>query len=107
VSEITDLITAVVAACSVAGGLVGGSIAFVWGKVEKRFLEIEGELRKCKKREDRGQERRSRQLIVIELLWQEIQRLAPGPLPPVLLRAKRLLDELKTSDDEPIEREER
>jgi hypothetical protein len=98
-SEASEVITAVVAACSVAGGLIGGAVAFVWGKVEKRFKEIETQLLACQSREDEGHERRANQLIVIELLWQEIKRLAPpGPV-PVLVRARRLLDDLKISNE--------
>lgn len=74
-------------------GTIGGGIAFVWDKLEKRFVDIEAKLSECHAREMVGQERRAVQLTVIELLWQQVERLEPGA--PVLARAKRLLDELK------------
>lgn len=95
-SDLSEVITAVVA----AAGVCGSGIGFIWHKVERRFAEIELKLEACESREDEGQKRRARQLIVIELLWQEIERLAPdGPMPKVLARAKQLLDDLKISND--------
>lgn len=87
---------------AIAGALVpaGGGIAFVWNKIEARFRKIEGQLDEChtrerqhQAREHEHQERRAVQLTVIELLWQEVSRLAPET--NVLVRAKRLLDGLK------------
>ena len=95
-SELSEVITAAV----VAFGTVGTGIAFIWNKIERRedkaetrFVEIEAKLDQCERREDEGQERRARLLIVIELLWQELVRIAPDT--PVLKRARRLLDNLK------------
>ena len=88
-SETAQIITA-----SLGGlGILGGAIKFVWAKVERRFTAIERELANCRSRELKSADRRSAQLIVIELLWQEVKRLAPGS--PVLTRGKHLLDELK------------
>lgn len=85
------------AAIIVAGGgffgVLGGGIRFVWNKVEARFQKIETQLEECHQRELQHQERRAVQLTVIELLWQEVKRLAPDA--GVLDRAKRLLDGLK------------
>lgn len=90
---------AILAGVAVLGAL-GTSGAFVWDKIEKRFKEIEAKLEKCERRERESQERRAVQLTVIELLWQEVKRLAPKA--DVLDRAHKLLDDLKRPrDDEP------
>lgn len=92
-SDAAEFITA-------GGGLltaIGAAAAFIWNKIEKRFAEIDGELEKCHEREVSGQERRAIQRTVIELIWQEVERLAPDGN-KVLARAKRLLDELKQTD---------
>lgn len=94
-SEMSEVITAAVAAC----GSVGAAVAFIWNKVEKRFTLIEQQLEECEQRERDGQERRIAQLTVIELLWQEVKRLAPDAY--VLERAKKLLDDLKTLNRAP------
>lgn len=80
---------------AIAGALVpvGGGIAFVWNKIEARFQEIEGKLQDCHDREVEHQERRTVQLTVIELLWQEVSRSNPDAW--VIKRAKQLLDGLK------------
>jgi len=44
----------------------------------------------------RGRERRSCLTTVIELFWQEVARLSPQS--PVLKRAEKLLDDMKTAD---------
>ena len=72
---------------------IGGGFAFIWNKIEKRFTEIETQLAECHGREKAGLERRATQLTAIELMWQEIERLAPGSA--VLTRVKKLLDDLK------------
>lgn len=92
------------------GGLAtvcGGGIAFVWNKVEKRaatasaaidarIAKLEVDQAECERRADRAKSHSAVQLTVIELLWQEVKRLAPGPTNPVLERAEKLLDALKT-----------
>lgn len=92
-SAASDIITAVVAAFLP----VGGGIAFVWNKLERRFTEIEARLEECHVRETESQQRRAVQLTVIELLWQELQRHTPDN--PVLRRAKKLLDGLRKSNE--------
>lgn len=91
-SDLAAVITAI------AGVIVpiGGGIAFVWSKIEKRFAHIEGELEKCREREADAQHRAGIHVAVIELLWSEIKRLHPGDSEPATLaRAKELLDDLK------------
>ena len=91
-SDMAAIITAI------AGVIVpiGGGIAFVWNKIEKRFAHIEGELEECRKREGEAQKRQGIYVAVIELLWSEIKRLHPGDKEPATLdRAKKLLDDLK------------
>lgn len=72
---------------------IGGAIAFVWNKIERRFEKIECDLGKCEERERQSMSREAVKLTVVELLWQEVMRHAPTS--PVLDRAKRLLDDLK------------
>jgi hypothetical protein len=91
-NEIAAIITA-------ATGLliaVAGGGRFIWNKIETRFIKVEAALEECHEREAKGQERRAVQLTVIEILWQEIQRIAPKS--NVLIRAKHHLDELKMFD---------
>lgn len=76
---------------------IGGGIAFIWNKVEKRFSRIETELEHCRKRETSERQINSVRLAVIELLWQEVERLAPEGS-RVLARAKSLLDNLKSAE---------
>ncbi len=77
---------------------LGAAGAFIWNKIEKRFGHIENQLEECETRERESLERRGVQLTVIELLWQEVKRLAPDA--PILGRAKKLLDDLKEQNDE-------
>lgn len=77
---------------------LGAGVAFIWTKIEKRLREIETRLAECHDREKAGLERRSTQLTAIELMWQEIERLAPGST--VLTRVKKLLDDLKLQQRE-------
>ena len=92
-SEIAAIITAGVAGL----GALGTAGRFVWNKIEARFQAVEAELVHCRDREAQSVERRARQLTVIELLWQEVQRHAPNSI--VLSRAKHLLDNLKEDGD--------
>lgn len=96
-----EIITAAVAALTP----IGAGIAFIWSKIEKRLSDFEAQLNECQARERASQERerasldrRAVQLTVIELLWQEVTRLAPETV--VLKRAKKLLDDLKDQNDE-------
>lgn len=88
--QITEIVTAGVA----ASGAIGAAIAFVWAKIEKRFGEIDAQLKECHQRENETQKHRALHLAVIELLWQEVERLAPDA--KILKRAKSLLDDLKS-----------
>lgn len=99
---------AIIGASGGALTVIGGGVAFVWNKIEqrardrekqneRRFTKIEGDLELCEERERQSLGRRSVQLTVIELLWQEVMRHAPGST--VLDRAKHLLDELKEHAD--------
>ena len=83
----------IITASGIALGTIGGGVAFIWNKVEQRFKHIEAQLDECQKRETDSHERRGAQITVIELLWQELMRVAPDA--PVLKRAKKLLDDLK------------
>lgn len=94
--SVAEIITASVAALAP----VGGGVAFVWNKVEKRFTHIEELLDECKAREAADRDRRAVQLTVIELLWQELKRVAPDAA--VLGRAKKLLDDLKLRNIEEV-----
>lgn len=69
---------------------VGGAIAWLWNKIEKRFTEIEKALDQC--RDDSAVK-----LTVIELMWQEIERLSPASA--VLARVKKLLDEMRSKPE--------
>lgn len=83
-----------VGTASVAGlGSIGAGCRFVWKKVEARFAAIEAELVHCRNRERADQERRAIQLSVIEILWQEVERVTPDSF--VLRRAGKLLDGLR------------
>lgn len=89
-----EIITAAVAALTP----IGGGIAFIWRKIEKRFADFETRLKECQDRERASLDRRAVQLTVIEILWQEVARLAPDTT--VLKRAKKLLDDLQDQNDE-------
>ncbi len=91
-------IAEIITASGIALGTIGGGVAFIWNKVEQRFKHIEAQLLECQKRETESHERRGAQITVIELLWQELMRVAPDAL--VLKRAKKLLDDLKTRNTE-------
>lgn len=82
-----------IVAGTAALGSIGGGIAWLWDKIDKRFREIEAKLAACEEREGAGLVRRERMLTAIELMWQEIERVAPGSV--VLLRVKKLLADLK------------
>lgn len=97
-SDIAAIITAVAGALAVAGG----AIKWLWGKIEQRFQKIEKELAACQAREADAAKREtklmiyaSKHLMVIELLWQEVERRSRGAPNAVLGRARKLLDDLK------------
>ena len=90
-AEIAALVTSGVGALTV----LGGGVAWIWNKIEKRFDEVEKKLAACERREARHQSTSATHLMVIELLWQEVKRRSRGASNDVLDRAGRLLDELK------------
>jgi hypothetical protein len=99
VIEIAGIITALVGVLTA----MGGGMKFVWIKIEARIKALDGkidtmqtELDQCHAKHERSLERRAVQLTVIELLWQEVERISPGSA--VLLRGKKLLDELKPKE---------
>ncbi len=76
------------------GGLLtalGAVAKWLWDKIESRFKVIETALEECR-------DHSAIKLTVIELMWQEIENLAPDSL--VLRRVKRLLDGLKKAERE-------
>lgn len=77
---------------------LGAAGAFIWNKIEARFKLIDAKLDECEVRERESLERRGVQLTAIELLWSEVKRLAPDST--ILLRVKKLLDDLKDQNDE-------
>lgn len=66
---------------------IGAAIAFIWRKIEARLTALETRGENCELRS-------AKQVTVIELLWQEIERLAPDGS-KVLARAHKLLGDLK------------
>lgn len=72
---------------------VGGAIGFIWSKVERRFASIESQLVQCEKREGACLDRSSRQLTVIELLWNALEQ--ANPQARELKRSKHLLEDLR------------
>lgn len=75
---------------------IGGGIAWLWAQIDKRITGLESKVAACEAREDAGMARRAVQLTVIELLWQRLDQLEPGSA--VLVRAKKLLDDLKVKN---------
>lgn len=94
-SATSEAITAIVA----IGTPIGGAIAWLWNKLEQRFVGIEKALAECKEREVASQDRRAKRDTVIELLIQAIKHMHPESWSsPALEGAKIMLKELK--DDE-------
>jgi hypothetical protein len=79
-------------------GALGLAAKFLWNKIEARFLAIDVKLEACEQREHAAQERSAKHVTVIELLWQEVERLSPDGS-RVLARALKLLDSLKKEQD--------
>jgi hypothetical protein len=96
-------LAAIITAGGSALGAATATLKFIWNKIDRRIAHIEKELDHCRTREERSQKRRAVHTLVIELLWQEVKRLAPGTTPPALTRAKRLLDDIKRLDRDNIE----
>lgn len=105
VQEVSSVISAGVQ----VAGLLGGAIAFLWGRMEWSNAKIRRALQQCQRRETEAREReqailsaskerRAHLTTIIELLWYEVSRLAPEAL--VLKRAKKLLDDVKKADDD-------
>ena len=90
----TDL-PALITAGTLALTSVGGGFVWVVTYVQGRFERIEKELRQCKRRELRQITTNSKQLIVIEMLWRECERLGDEASRAVLKRSEKLLDDLK------------
>lgn len=97
-SEIATLIGSLVGVLTV----VGAAFKWLWDKVQQRFEKIEAELEACREREKDATKREgvllvhaSKHLMVIELLWQEVERRSRGAPNAVLCRARELLDDLK------------
>lgn len=104
-SEIPAIITAGTSAVVA----LGGGIAWLWARVEKRFEQIDSELKACRDREAQSATRErklenamrdqaAKHVTVIELLWQEIERRSRGAPNAVLGRARKLLDDLKQEE---------
>lgn len=85
----TDLPGAIEAGVSVATAL-GGAIGFLWVRLERMNRRVTADLEAC-------DDARQTQLIVIEIFWRELERLAPRNA--ALKRGGKLLEELKRRDD--------
>jgi DTW domain-containing protein YfiP len=81
-SALTDAINTGVA----VAGTLGGAIAFLWVRVERMNKRVKADLDAC-------EDARDTQLIVIEIFWQELKRIAPTSA--TLKRAHHLLDEMR------------
>jgi len=96
-------LAAIITAGSGAVGLLGGGIAWLWARVEKGFAKHELDLAECRQRERKFELAMkvtgAKYVTVIELLWQEIERLVDGEPNAVLGRARKKLDELKEETD--------
>lgn len=80
---------------SLCGALIplGGGIAFIWNKLQARFEAIEAKLDACEQRDKANTERRAVHDTVIQLLADEIERIAPAST--VLAQVRTLLSRLK------------
>lgn len=88
----------VIVASTAALTAFGGGAKFLWDKIEARFVAIDYKLEACERREADGKERSAAHVTVIELLWQEVERLSPDGS-KALTRALKLLGELKRETD--------
>lgn len=94
----------IITAIAGTGGVlsaIGGTGRFIWTKLEKRFEAIEQKLNACETREKTSERRAAVKLTVIELLWQEVDRLTPTSPNATLRRVKKLLDNLKLPEPSP------
>lgn len=80
---------------------LGAAGAFVWKRLEARFVDIEEKLDKCEERDRQHHERRGILTAVIELLWAEVRRQTPTS--PVLQRADKLMNDLKKLSEKPTD----
>lgn len=85
-AELTDAIQAGVAVT----GLLGSGIGFLWVRLERMNRRVTADLEAC-------DDARQTQLIVIEIFWRELERLAPRNA--ALRRGGKLLEELKRRDE--------
>lgn len=76
--------------------IIGGAFKWLWNKVELRSIANEARFTAIEKALEECRTDGSIKLTVIELMWQEIEQLAPNS--PVLRRVKRLLDGLKKTE---------
>lgn len=101
-------IAAIIGAVTTLLIAMGGGAKFLWSKLEKRqkeakaevdqrFAAIDEKLAACEAREKAGQARSAAHVTVIELLWQEVERLSPDGS-KALRRALKLLTDLKESE---------
>ena len=91
-------LAAVITAMVTVLGTMGAAIKWLWAKIERRFTDVEHKLAACEAREKRQLDLNGKQLIVIELLWQEVDRRTRGSS-PILKRSSKLLDDLKEHID--------
>lgn len=103
VTEIAEMLGALGTLLSV----MGGGVVWLARQTDKRFKAVEKKLAACEareklhaKREQRQSEASAKQLIVIELLWQEVMRRSRGAPSLVLGRCQKLLDDLKQTASE-------
>jgi hypothetical protein len=78
-------------------GAVGAAGKFVWDKVERRFENIENDLKLCYAREVTTKERRGILVTVIDLLITELKTVAP--LSETITHSERLMERVKRIDD--------
>jgi hypothetical protein len=68
---------------------LGGGIAFVWGKLEKRFAAIEKKLEDCEKRDAANRSRLSELLFALRMMADEMH--ASDPMNPLLKTVRQML----------------
>ena len=68
---------------------LGGGVAFVWGKIEKRFSAIEEKLSACEKRDAANQSRLAELLFALRMMADEMH--ASDPTNPLLKSVRIML----------------